>query len=329
MLHVAPNAKLVLPAGDTITGRDAIGQALARLHRTFTIQSLRATAAQSAERCWDGVLEKTGDWTMSHRLPDESSDFKRDAFAIKWTAVGDSIKASLISLAAKGGMTLEQGNCVSVNALKYAGVRMSMFMTLGTFIPHSYTQSARDAYAAEGYSNPNVGIPDIIPEGDRPDAPALIGISGRLTDKVWLTAAFPWHSENVQIGQRNPGTDEYVNINRQHFPVGVMADYKWRAMTFGLGPAVARDKWFYQEIDLSGDGGVVYRQVQREEFSKILVGTAGNISANVRINGRASLVFRNQMYWFPTTKLPPTKTGDDVRIRDFWNILGFGLKMAY
>src|SRR5437868_1788156 len=38
MLHVAPNAKLVLPAGDTITGHDAIGRALAGLHKTFTIQ---------------------------------------------------------------------------------------------------------------------------------------------------------------------------------------------------------------------------------------------------------------------------------------------------
>jgi hypothetical protein len=330
MLHVAPNAKLVLPAGDTIMGRDAIGAALARLHRTFTIQSLRATAAQSAERCWDGVLERTGDWTMAVQLPDQSADFKRDAFAIKWTAVGDSIKASLISLAAKGGMTLDQGNCVSVNAMKYAGVRVSAFMTLGSFMPQSYTQSARDAYAAEGFANPNMGMPDLIPEGRRPDPPAIVGISGRLTDKVWLTVAFPRRAENVIIGQRNLGTFDYVNINRKHFPIGVMADYKWKQLSFGLGPAIAHDQFFYQERDMASEGGGTFAmQIQREEYSKNLIGAAGSVAANVRINGRAALLLRQQMYLFPTTRFPALKTGEDVQIRDFWNIFGFGLKMAY
>jgi hypothetical protein len=326
--HLAANALLVLPTGDTIRGSEQIVRQVERLTQTLRIESVRATAAAELVRCTDGLLERTGDWTMQIVRPDDSREFKRDMFGVRWTTNGDSLQISMITLASRTGLAEEESQCVSVDALKFSGTRVAAFFMIGNAMPVSYTAAAAHEYGQHGYGTPRLAKPDLYPEGHRPDAPELIGLSGRLTHSLWLTATTPMVPQNFIIGKRNPSSYSFVNINRLHRPVGVTLDYNWRQFTFGAGPALAIDGWFYQEVLLAqtSTGSGVHSSAN---YNKTKLGASGNASLNMAMAPNMTMMFRGQLFAFPTEQLPRLSTGEDVRIRDLQMIFGVGFKLAY
>jgi hypothetical protein len=334
--HLAADAILVLPNRDTIRGPDAIIAQVERLHQTFQVEVLRGTAATGLMRCTDGVLERTEDWSMQVMKPDQTRDYLRDNFGIRWKASGDSLKISMVTLAAKGGVAPETADCVSLEAVQYSGSRISAFMALGTLIPMSYVESANALYAKSGYVQPKMQFPQFYPESDEPDSPAIIGVSGRVTKNLWLTVVGPRRNQNLIIGRcdREATTTNrtYININRQHFPIGFNADYHWGMLVVGAGPAVAHDKWNYQEVGLDPACGAGAQRTIRQEITRNenTMGMSGNITFNFPIQRHTSLTFRNQFFRFPAADWPAlTATGQKFDAPDNWWIFGFGFRTTF
>jgi hypothetical protein len=98
-----------------VRGAPAIAEQVQRLFASYKVESVRATAAVRMVQCTDGMLERTGDWSMQVVKPDKSQDFPRSTFGVRWTLVGDSLRISLISFAVKGGLSSGDTHCTSVD----------------------------------------------------------------------------------------------------------------------------------------------------------------------------------------------------------------------
>jgi ketosteroid isomerase-like protein len=329
--HLTPDAKLVLPNGDTIRGREAIGREIERLHGTYTIEAVRATAAARVIRCTDGLLERTGDWALQVVKPDQSREFLREAFGARWVYTPDSMRISLLTLRAPTGLSAEDAACIDTESVRLSQSRFRMFVTAGVLMPAGYVSSARHEYGTVGFGNVNIGTSTVFPEGKLPDAPAYLGFGTRLYRDFWVSVTTPRRSASYEIGRCNRIDSTHVNINRKHFPVGLSLDYQRGIFSIGAGPARSWDSWYYQELGLQtacGSGGTP-DVLQRTSYDKQLTGMTGHIATTVPINAYTGFMLRAQFFRFPSEELPALKSGAVVSVRDLTTVLGLGMRVTF
>ncbi len=148
---LAPNAILIRPAGDTVRGVDAIARALLAFRAAFPFQSVRGAPMRPTIRCYDGLLDRYNEWSLTTLGPDSIPHFVRGPVAIHWTTRGDSLAAGEVDLRATSSIDDGRMGCVSTNAVRYAARRLELFYVPGIATPTSFYESANRTLLAAGY----------------------------------------------------------------------------------------------------------------------------------------------------------------------------------
>ncbi len=114
--QITPLAVLILPPHDTIRGAPAIALQVAKLFKTYPIEAVRATAAARTVQCTDGMLERTGDWSLQVVKPDKSRTSCATRSGCAGPPWGTSLRISMISFTAvRGGLSEGDAHCTNVD----------------------------------------------------------------------------------------------------------------------------------------------------------------------------------------------------------------------
>ncbi len=338
--NLMTDAMLVTPGGDTVRGIPGITKQLFALRAAKSMETVRGTTGSGVVRCFDGVLERVGEWAISTMAPDSSFKFERGPLGIQWVARGDSLGALLIDMASPT-LALERTGCVSVEETRFKGRRFEAFYTFGVFTPASFQKATENRLGSLGYASANSDNPT-FPNGATPSAAQIIGVSGRLIDRLWLTVVTPREQENANVGRCNPTTFNYVHVQRAHRPIGLMLDVHLPyGVTAGIGPATAADRYNYQEFDLvrptpdlspffhQCGADVLQTAYDSSDVSRQSTGVAGNMRIQIKMSRHVAITAQLQTFRFPTAPAPMTSRGMSLAFKDFTATVGWGLSVSY
>jgi hypothetical protein len=334
---VSSDAILVIPSGDTLRGRTAIAGAVMELHRSLPLEMVRAAPSPRDRlvRCFDGVLDGSGEWSLGVTNPDSSLRFIRGPVGIQWVANGDSLTPGIIDLS-KDVLRPEMTGCRSTAAARYGARRWEVFYSLAVMRPTTFHKAADVELRSQGYKLSNSPLQSRYPNGKPPVPLELLGVRRRVTDRIWLSASVPRRAETTDLGRCDISTYNHVHIHRRRQLRLVSLDYRWPMGTaLGVGPAVSRDRYHYQEFDFyqrppeqvysSCGSAAAVRLGDSSVVTRTAFGATAHAEHQVMIAPNAGFILRFQAIHFPTAPGPTTAYGMPLRFRDLTTALSVGM----